>query len=291
MFIYLKTKKQSFTFSALSRLMVLTLSLSLAFAPVASYAQVLPQTIFNLPAVGTMVPLSAGFTPTIIKGMTIFPDNPLNFDFIIDTGDEGLEGKAFEQESKKLIKYFLASLTVPEEDQWVNLSPYEKDRIVPQSLSLTEMGRDLLAQDYLLKQISASLMYPEEEIGRKFWDRVYTKAQDQFGTTEVPMNTFNKIWIVPNKATLYEKDGNVFILENHLKVMLEEDYIALQEGLKVEKFGLDSRTNDNSKIISGVTSEVVREVLIPEIEREVNEGKNFAKLRQVYNSMLLATWY
>ncbi|MBF0385064.1 MAG: UTP--glucose-1-phosphate uridylyltransferase, partial [Candidatus Omnitrophica bacterium] len=31
--------------------------------------------------------------------------------------------------------------------------------------------------------------------------------------------------------------------------------------------------------------------LIPEIEKEVNEGKNFAPLRQIYNSVILASWY
>ena len=31
--------------------------------------------------------------------------------------------------------------------------------------------------------------------------------------------------------------------------------------------------------------------MIPAIEREVNEGENFAPLRQIVNSMILATWY
>ena len=31
--------------------------------------------------------------------------------------------------------------------------------------------------------------------------------------------------------------------------------------------------------------------MIPELTKEVNEGKNFAQLRQVYNSLILATWY
>ncbi len=66
----------------------------------------------------------------------------------------------------------MTSLTVPEGDLWVNLSPYEPDRIVPQALGQTEMGRDLLAQDYLLKQITASLMNPEGESGKKFWERI-----------------------------------------------------------------------------------------------------------------------
>jgi len=72
------------------------------------------------------------------------------------------------QEYKKLVKYFLASLTIPDEDQWVNLSPYEKGRIIQGNFGKTEMGRDLLSQDYLLKQITSSLMYPESGLGKKF---------------------------------------------------------------------------------------------------------------------------
>src|SRR3990167_2645719 len=71
-----------------------------------SYAQ----SILNLPAPGTMVSMSSTFAPPIIKGLTLYPDNPLRFDFIVDTGDNNLEGKEFEVESTKLIKYFLASL-------------------------------------------------------------------------------------------------------------------------------------------------------------------------------------
>jgi len=70
----------------------------------------------------------------------------LRFDFIVDTGNSKLENEAFKKESEKLIRYFLATLTVPEKDLWVNLSPYEKDRIIPDVFGTTEMGRDLLAK-------------------------------------------------------------------------------------------------------------------------------------------------
>ena len=40
-----------------------------------------------------------------------------------------------------------------------------------------------------------------------------------------------------------------------------------------------------------VTNEIMREILIPEVTREVNEGKAFANLRQIYHSMILAVWY
>ena len=32
-------------------------------------------------------------------------------------------------------------------------------------------------------------------------------------------------------------------------------------------------------------------MLLPEIEKEVNEGKNFVQLRQIYSSLILAAWY
>jgi len=125
-----------------------------------------------------MVQLSPPFDPPILKGIKVHPENPFQFDFILDKGDNSLplrgEGKGggnqeqLKTESIKLIKYFLASLTIPEKDLWVNLSPYEKNRIIPQSFGLTEMGRDLLAEDYMLKQITASLIYPEGETGKKF---------------------------------------------------------------------------------------------------------------------------
>ncbi|OGX18548.1 MAG: hypothetical protein A2Y04_03550 [Omnitrophica WOR_2 bacterium GWC2_45_7] len=190
-----------------------------------------------------------------------------------------------------MVKYFMASLTVPEEEMWVNLSPYEEDRIVPQGFGDTEMGRDLLAQDYILKQLTASLMYPEDDLGKAFWERVYQKAQEKYGTTDIPLNTFNKIWIVPDRAEVHQYGASAFVVDSRLDVMLEEDYVALQKNLGKEKYGLDSLDQSDAQALSAVSSEVVREVLIPEIRKEVNEGKNFADLRQIYNAMILGTWY
>jgi hypothetical protein len=303
-----------------------------------------------LPAPGVMVRLSPPFDPPILKGLKVYSDNPFRFDFILDKGDtptrghvqgrttknsealspsslpsnEVLNVKATQRnkadddqelrtEATKLIKYFLAGLTIPEKDLWVNLSPYEKDRIVPHSFGLTEMGRDLLAEDYMLKQITASLIYPEDAIGRKFWKTIYEEAQRKFGTTNIPVNTFNKVWIVPQKAIVYEnvQAGTAYVVESKLKVMLEQDYLALEKNQmptrghvaeapigdrNVSPSTLPNDAGLNMKATQGESvnalgSQIVREVVLPELEKEVNEGKNFAQLRQVYNSLILATWY
>jgi len=262
---------------------------------------------FRLPAPGGMVHLSLKFNPPELKGIKVHTDNPFLFDFILDKGDSRLSNTQAKDESARLIKYFLASLTVPEKDLWVNLSPYEKNRIIPESLGLTIMGRDLLAEDYMLKQITASLIYPEDETGKKFWKRIYEEAQKKFGTTNIPVNTFNKVWIVPEKAVVYEnsKAGTAYIVDSKLKVMLEQDYLALEKN--TEKNGSFpnasignpeiAQTLDPRQKHSGVTdesslgSQIIREIVIPELTKEVNGGKNFGELRQVYNSLILAAWY
>ncbi len=237
-----------------------------------------------MPSPGSMVALTPAFTPAHLKGMVIHPEDPFKLDFLIFRGDAPLEGDRKKAEYTQLVKYFLASLTVPDRDQWVNLSPYENDRIVPENFGLTAMGRDLLAQDYLLKQISASLINPDTDLGRKFWDGVYAQAHERFGTTNISDGTFNKVWITPDKAVVHEKGNSVIILEHHLKVMLESDYKAMKEN------GVDAVAGVDTDAVT-ISKQVMRDVIIPAIEKEVNEGRNFAPLRQVYSSMLLACWY
>ncbi len=279
-----RNKKHNMFKKILCMTMVVLFSFS-AFSPsIMAYAQTLPLNTLNLPPVGSMVPISPVFTPALIKGVTVHPENPLKFNFIVDTGDSDLSETALKKEATRLIKYFLATITVPENELWVNLSPEEKDRIIPESFGVTEMGRDLLAQDYVLKQLTASLLYPEKELGKTFWKRVRSIVKKKYGTDDIPMNSVNKVWIVPEKAVVYENQGSAYVVDSHLKVMMEEEYLASSEK------GLAESENLNTKP-STLTSKIIKEIIVPEIEKEVNQGESFARLRQVYNSMILASWY
>ncbi|MBF0595577.1 MAG: trypsin-like peptidase domain-containing protein, partial [Candidatus Omnitrophica bacterium] len=124
------------------------------------------------------------------------------------------------------------------------------------------------------------VIYPEGEVGKAFWAKVYAEAQKRYGSADVPVDTFNKVWIVPEKAVVYETRDSAYVVESKLKVMLEQDYLAL------EKSGAAQPEGSNK-----LGSAIVREVVIPVLEKEVNEGKNFAQLRQVYHSLILAVWY
>ncbi len=256
--------------------------------------------ITGLPAPGTIISLSAPYAPAVIKGIKIYNDDAFKIDFIIHPGDDTLTGRVFEEESNKLVRYFLAALTTPENELWVNLSPHEANRIIPEGLSGTEMGAALLAQDYLLKQITASLMYPEEDLGQHFWERVYQEAKKKLGTTEIPLNTFNKVWIIPRDVSIFETKDGAFITSSHLQVLMEEDYLSVQQAaVNLEPSSTSPRTShaDRAKPIAqspqaaAAVKSIIKEIIIPELEKEVNEGKNFASLRQITNSVIFAAWF
>ena len=265
------------------KLVIRIILISFFFTSVGPLPDVSAQTLIDLPAPGMMVNKSIPFDPLQLKGILVNVKNPLRFDFLVDKGDSGLSGEFLKGNITRLAKYFLTCLAVPEDDLWVNLSPYERDRIVPGNFGTTLMGKDLLEQDYLLKQIMASLSYPENDLGKQFWQKVYRKSYELYGTTEIPINTFNKVWITPKFAHVYVQGNAAFVVNSQLDVMLEADYKAWVHHLKNNNTGLSQN--------AGAYSQVFREVILPELRQEINQGKNFAVVRQVYNAMILATWY
>lgn len=89
--------------------------------------RVYAQGVIQLPAPGTLLALSPSIAPPLLKGIKFYRNDPFRFDFILDKGDsvpgEGLvsalqSDNNLKSESTRLIKYFLASLTVPEKDLW-----------------------------------------------------------------------------------------------------------------------------------------------------------------------------
>jgi|GEM_PF-3129339 len=236
----------------------------------------------------SVLPPSPLFSMPVIKGIQVDPQQPFEISFMVASEDVD---EISRNEVTRLIQYFLTALTVPEEDLWVNLSPYEKDRVIPEPLSATQAGKDLLIQDHLLKQLTASLTYPETELGKQFWQKVREKAYARYQRTDIPLNTFNKVWIVPERAVIYEVGNMAFIAESRLKVLLEEDYLSRANNRYNATFKTHTLETDDVADISTLSSQIAKEILVPELEREVNDGQYFAPLRQIFHSMILAIWF
>ncbi|MCK5506708.1 MAG: hypothetical protein KAJ10_16200, partial [Thermodesulfovibrionia bacterium] len=144
---------------------------------------------------------------------------------------------------------------------------------------------------YTLKQLSSSMFHPDLDFGQQFWDTIYDNLVEKYGTMDIPLNTFHKIWIVPEKAVVDIQNNSVFIRHAKLKVMLEDDYLALEANQNRTNHGVGEVSDKELDRIRELSTGLIRDVLIPEIEREVNEGELFYNLRQIYHSMILASWY
>ena len=232
--------------------------------------------VSDLPHPMSLVKASDEFNRPLLKGLRVDPANPLKLSFIIDTEDTA---KLSRREVTKIINYFLAAVSIPRRQLWVNLSPYEEDRIIEENLGRTELGEGFLKQDYILKQLSSSLTHPETSVGREYWKSLNSAAGAE-------SDAFNKIWIVPGKAEVFEKDNTVVVNDATLMVMTETDYLALERNSSSVSGAL--RMTDES---AGGSSSAVKEFIIPEVEQDVNYGRNFTQLRQIYYSLILATWF
>jgi hypothetical protein len=230
--------------------------------------------------------------PPYIKALLIPKNQSSDLNFIMYSGNTNMK-TGFETE---LIDYFQSALVTNEKHYWVNLSAYEADRMLPQELSGTKLGRGLLEQDCVLKRLTASLMHPDTPTGREYWDAVYSEARRIFGTSKMPFNSFQKVWLVPKDAQVYEIDGDTFkgeplfgitpgtlgaiAGELSLDVKCESDLIARSHATAL----VDDLTNYD------FTIDLFREIILPRIVEEVNEGEYFMKIRQIYNAIVLASW-
>jgi len=227
--------------------------------------------------------LSAKYQPVSLRGIKLDNRNPFSFEFIVDHGSAAhLQNNDVNETTRKLVKYFLAALTIPDENLWVNLSPYEENRIINDNFARTAMGRDMLKADYSLKELSSAITHPETSLGQNFWETLYSKAHDLYGTKDININIFNKIWIMPDKVNIYKNRNSVFIIDARMKVLLEEDYLALKENNKIEK---------NINTLNRLSASIGKDIILPAIEKEINTGENFSALRQIYHSLILAAWY
>lgn len=222
-----------------------------------------------LPASDQILNISNDFSYPILRGVKFNPQDPLNLEFVFDSHSKDIVNK---EEANQLIEFFVAGLSIAEDDMWVNLSPYESERVIPEVLSNTALGRDMLAQDYFLKQLSSSLTSPNGEYGAEYWEKVLESKN----ISSVDVDAFNKIWIVPGEAQLQDAQTEAFIDFAQLDVMTERDYMAMDK---------------NSAADKSVKTDALEKTILPVIKNEINNGKNFSRLRQIHYSLILASWF
>lgn len=265
---------KSISFSLALIVALTTISFYLFYRPLNSYANITNLSLEKIKFENNFTLGNYKADLPLLKAIVLDPDNPLQLSFYLDSDQKR---KINDSQIDQLIKYFLGFLAISEDRLWVNLSPYESQKIIPQDLAKLDIGKDMLLEDYLLKQLSSYVTHPDTVIGKRFWQEVNRVVK----TTTLPINTLFKIWISPDIAQIYEysQAGKTIgvIKQARLKVSLEED-----------KFKMN--TVNETKVNQQV-KQLFRQQLLPVIQRQVNESIDFAPLRQLYYSFILASYF
>jgi len=208
-----------------------------------------------------------------------------SFKLLLDKGDLRTPPSKVELEdkTKTLLNYFFIGISLPNDSFWVNLRPDAEDNIIDPELAKTDVGKILLEADLQLKKDTAKFTSPETPEGRLYWDKLYQKAGELFGSENITIPTLTRPWIVPDEIIIRESQDNAYIYKATLKVMLEQDYLkdSAMYGFKDERL----------KQLNEYSSQLIRELIIPKLTKEVNTSKRYAPLRQVYYSLILAQWF
>ncbi|PIS34049.1 MAG: phosphoglycerate kinase [Candidatus Omnitrophica bacterium CG08_land_8_20_14_0_20_41_16] len=207
-----------------------------------------------------------------------------NIKVMLDKGDvKELKGDQFNASTKELLNYFLVGINLPSDKFWVNLRPDSQDNIIDDYLARTDVGKIMLETDLQLKKDTAQFTSPETPEGKEYWNRLYQKAEELYGYQEVTIPTLTRPWIVPNEIIVRQTKDSAYIYKATLKVMLEQDFL---KDSSVYNF-----KDERAKTLNEYSSQLIRELIIPKLTKEVNLSKRYASLRQVYYSIILSRWF
>ncbi|MFH0935953.1 MAG: hypothetical protein V1828_03775 [Candidatus Omnitrophota bacterium] len=226
--------------------------------------------------------------------------NSDNFKVLVDKGDQfsrsviatrqsSVAGKQsqdqakLQEETKTLLNYFLVGVTLPDEAFWVNLRPDSESQIIDPWLEQTDVGKIMLEADLQLKKDTALFTSPQTPEGRQYWDRLYKKAEELYGYNTATIPTLTRPWIVPGEIIVRESNDSAYVYKAVLKVMLEQDYLKDSTAYNFK--------DERSKALNEYSSQLIRELIIPRLTKEVNSSKRYAALRQVYYSLILSRWF
>lgn len=253
------------------------------------------------------------YIPPLIKGVMIRKSGAL--DFIIDSGRSGVQQDFLLSHTERLKDYFREALCIREDDIWVNLSAYESNRMLPPVLSGTAIGRQMLEFDVQLKTFGASLLHPDTETGKSYWRELYNRARHRFGSSKFQYRSFQKVWVIASRAKVLERtpecpnsnddvpqairdtgwmpgDSFGFVTKAELKSFCEEDTYAIEHNFgKASTVAIpDSGCTPTQRALNGMAVDLYKEMILPVIDHEINHGRHFAANRQMFYSLILASW-
>ncbi len=204
---------------------------------------------------------------------------------------------------------FLIGLTIPNYKFWVNLNPWESDRIIEKDLKETDVGKIMLDADFNMKKDFSNYENPcESKTGEDYQELLGKKQEDLVNdcmkkypgqikdNKNVSFSAATRHWIVPDKIYAYGNENEIYIVNATMNIKSEPVYnhssfkIANQNDSSISKKCLEC-LNESVKEYGRYALELEETMVLPLVVQKVNSDNNYTDLRQVYVSLALAQWY
>lgn len=204
---------------------------------------------------------------------------------------------------------FITGLAVSNEKFWVNLMPWEPDRIIDEELSQSEVGRIMLEADLQMKKDFCNYINPcDNKMSKDLWDLLDNKRETliQLCMNKYPGEIQNKDniyfrpvtrqWIIPDKVFTYSNDTQIYVINATLTIQSEpvadhSSFVVYNQDVKTLSQGCIDELNRSAKEYGEYFKEMSDNIILPSVIADVNYDDKYENLREVYVALALAQWY
>jgi hypothetical protein len=249
---------------------------------------------------------------SISTNFTVTPSGQYGFfDYVLRAEKEKTGTSKIDVGNSSSLAYntFFVGLFMPNNLFWVNLNPWEPNRLLGDGLEKTDAGRTMLEADLQMKKDFAKYENPcESDVGTRFWKKLDEKSDqleqnlkkkypNDFSEKDIiTFSTVSRNWIVPDKINAQGMGDTIYLESATLTIESEPVYDHSQYDIKDRySFLFSQPVKDDlaaaAKEYGKYSMELQDEMIRPLVVRDINSVKEYAALRTVYHSLILAQWY
>jgi len=253
------------------------------------------------------------FTSIKLNSISVTTDSSggINFDFILkaEKAEGSRPGINIQNASRIGAAAFMTGLAVNDNKFWVNLNPWEVDRIIDEELEQSEVGRIMLEADLQMKRDFSNYGNPcANETGKALWNLLDKKREDLVQrcmnkfpgeikeTSNIIFKPVQRHWIVPDKAFAYSNGSSIYIINASLAINSEP--VTDHSSFHVKNQDINSLSRGCIKELNRSAQEYVEycrnleeRMIQPHVVADINTDEKYEDLREVYAALALAQWY
>jgi hypothetical protein len=222
-------------------------------------------------------------------------DGGINFDAVLKV--QKAEGKSPGIDIKNATRIgataFMTGLAVNNNKFWVNLNPWEMDRIIDEELGQSEVGRIMLEADLQMKRDFSNYGNPcANETGKALWSLLDKKREalvqqcmNKFpgeiqNTDKVRFRPVTRHWIIPDKAYAYSNETQIYIINSTLAISSEP--VADQSTFEIHdqdigtlSKGCFEELNKSVREYGEYYKDLTDRMILPYVVSDVNNGGKY----------------